>query len=217
MPQAFTPGMVLLAKLAVAGGGLAAAWAAMTGLAWSPYAPAVDEVLAQPIPFSHKHHVGDVGLDCRFCHATVERSATPGMPSAQACLGCHSQLFADQALLAPLHRALEQHQPIAWKQATHLPDYVYFDHSVHVAKGVACIECHGRVDQMALMRRPQDMTMKWCFACHQNPAPQLRFADDVFGMPPRALAVEEAALLQRLAQHPLESERRLTDCSTCHR
>ncbi len=217
MPQAFTPGMVLLAKLAVAAVAVTAGCVAAMGLVWAPDAVGVDESMAQPIPFSHKHHVGDVGLDCRFCHATVERSAAPGMPSAQLCLGCHSQLFADQALLAPLHNALEQHQPIAWQQATHLPDYVYFDHSVHVAKGVACIECHGRVDQMALMRRPQDMTMKWCFACHQNPAPHLRFGNDVFGMPPRALAEEEAAMLKRLAQRQLEGERRMTDCSTCHR
>ena len=217
MPQAFTPGMVLLAKLAVGTAGLVAVGVTALGLTWSPYTPDVDEVAAQPIPFSHKHHVGDVGLDCRFCHATVERSAAPGMPSATLCLGCHSQLSADQALLTPLHRAMEQHQPIAWQQATHLPDHVYFDHSVHVAKGVACIECHGRVDQMPLMRRAQDMTMRWCFACHRNPAPHLRFADDVFGMPPRALSEEEAATLRRLVQRQLEPARRMTDCSTCHR
>ncbi len=217
MPQTFTPGMVLGAKLVVMAIGAVVILVVIVAAAWSPIgAAAVDEIKSQPIPFSHKHHVGDVGLDCRFCHATVETQATPGMPSAQLCLGCHSQLFADQALFAPLHRAVERHQPIEWTQLHRLPDYVYFDHSVHLAKGVACIECHGRVDQMSLMRRPQELTMKWCFACHQDPAPHLRFGDDVFGMPPHEISDAQAATLNRFMRQ-LESRQRMTDCSTCHR
>lgn len=216
MPQTFTPGMLLGVKLVWMAFGALTILLAVIGASWSPEGePAVDEVQAQPIPFSHKHHVGDVGLDCRFCHVTVETAATPGMPSAQLCLGCHSQLFADQALFAPLHSAADQQMPIAWIHVNRLPDYVYFDHSVHIAKGVACIECHGRVDQMALITRPQEMTMKWCLGCHQNPGPHLRYANDVFSMPPRTLTEAQSAALTRIVQ--IESRQRLTDCSTCHR
>jgi len=216
MPQTFKPGAVLAIKLVLMGLAAAACLLVAVLVAWTPSGePAVNEVHAQAIPFSHKHHVGDVGLDCRFCHVTVETSAQPGMPSAQLCLTCHSQLFADQALLAPLRQAVSTHSSITWTQMTRLPDYVYFDHSVHIAKGVACIECHGRVDQMSLMRRPQEMDMKWCFACHQDPAPHLHYASDVFSMPPRALTEAQAASLNRFMQ--IERRQRMTDCSTCHR
>lgn len=216
MPQTFQPAAVLAIKLALMAGGALALFLAVLAWAWTPVGePAVNEVKAQPIPFSHKHHVGEVGLDCRFCHVSVETSAQPGMPSAQLCLGCHSQLFADQALLAPLKLAVSTGQPIAWTHIDRLPDYVYFDHSVHITKGVACIECHGRVDQMPLTRRPQEMTMKWCFACHQDPAPHLRFASEVFAMPPRQMTEEQAASLNRFMQ--IERRQRMTDCSTCHR
>ncbi len=216
MPQTFQPGAVLAIKLALIAFGALCVIGFVLLAAWTPTGEtAVNEMTAQPIPFSHKHHVGDVGLDCRFCHTTVETSARPGMPSAQLCLTCHSQLFADQALLAPLKQAVSTHQPIAWIQLTRLPDYVYFDHSVHVAKGVACIECHGRVDQLSLMRRPEEMKMKWCFACHQDPGPHLRYADEVFSMPPRAMTEAQAATLNRFMQ--IERRQRMTDCSTCHR
>jgi hypothetical protein len=164
---------------------------------------------AQPIPFSHKHHVGDVGLDCRYCHSTVETSAFAGMPATDTCLTCHSQLFVDAPLLAPLHRSAATGQPIAWKRLHKLPDFVYFDHSIHIAKGVGCVECHGRVDQMPLEWRSAPLQMQWCLACHRDPRPHLRPRDAVFSMLPAPAASMPAVALQ--------STRRLTDCSTCHR
>jgi hypothetical protein len=173
------------------------------------------DALAQPIPFSHKHHVGDVGLDCRYCHTTVENQPFAGMPATEVCMTCHSQLFRDQAMLAPLRQSLESGQPIAWNRVHTLPNFVYFDHSIHVAKGVACMECHGRVDQMPLVWRVESLEMQWCIACHRDPAPHLRPHDEVFkmGMPPLSEA-DANALAHALR---LQSTARLTDCSTCHR
>ena len=130
-------------------------------------------------------------------------------------MGCHSQLFAGQPIFAPLRDALSSGLPIAWTHVNRLPDYVYFDHSVHLAKGVACVECHGRVDQMPLMSRPQEMTMKWCLACHENPSPHLHEPSQVFEMPPPALTdMQRLVVVQHAA---LETRERRTDCSTCHR
>lgn len=172
-----------------------------------------NEVAEQPIPFSHKHHVADVGLDCRYCHIGVENGAAAGLPSTQICLNCHSQLFADAPLLAPLRESERTGAPIAWKQVHKLPDFVYFDHSIHIAKGVACIECHGRVDQMPLMRRVASLQMQWCVECHRNPMPHRRDPAHVFDM--RPLTEADAATVKMLSK--LQSEQRLTDCSTCHR
>lgn len=173
------------------------------------------EPVAQPIPFSHKHHVGDDGIDCRYCHTTVETSRSAGLPSTGICLTCHSQLYKDAPLLAPLHESERTGIPIAWNRVHELPDFVFFDHSVHVAKGVACFECHGRVDQMPLTWRAQPLQMQWCLACHRNPAPHLHPHEDVFRMPPPAIGDADAQQLARLMH--IESQRRMTDCSTCHR
>jgi Cytochrome c7 and related cytochrome c len=201
---------VKLATLALAIGTIAGI------LFWTASLRAVDSTgvpSPQPVPFSHKHHVGDVGLDCRFCHAEVERSASPGFPSTQVCLGCHSQLFAGQAMFEPLRESARTGDPVAWKRVHKLPDFVYFDHSIHVAKGVACIECHGRVDQMPLIRRVASLQMDWCVRCHRDPQPHLRDVSHVFDM--RPIGAEDAASVQMLSR--LQSQQRLTDCSTCHR
>ncbi len=142
--------------------------------------------MAQPIPFSHKHHVGDVGIDCRYCHTSVETSAFAGLPSTTICLTCHSQLFAKAAVLEPLRRSVATGQPIAWNRVHTLPDFVYFNHGIHVAKGVACGECHGRVDQMPLTWRTAPLEMEWCLDCHRDPAPHLHPKSEVFAMASRA-------------------------------
>jgi hypothetical protein len=215
MPQTFEPHVELIVKLVMAlvFGGTVLAFAVIV---WQNRdGTDVGSALAQPIPFSHKHHVGDVGLDCRFCHVSVETRATPGLPSAQVCLSCHSQLFADQPMFAPLRESAASGRPIAWRQVNRLPDYVYFDHSVHVAKGVACMECHGRLDQMPLVRKTASLQMRWCVACHENPGPHLHPPGEVFAMPSAPVDAAEVESLARLMK--IESRRRLTDCSTCHR
>ena len=175
----------------------------------------IGEPVTQPIPFSHKHHVGDDGIDCRYCHTTVETSAYAGLPSTHICLSCHSQLYTDAAPLALLRESAATGKPIEWRRVHTLPDFVYFNHSVHINKGVACIECHGRVDQMPITWRAQRLDMQWCLGCHRNPAPHLRPLSQIFSMNRSMLTGAEADALARLMR--LENERRRTDCSTCHR
>jgi hypothetical protein len=215
MPQVFEPPVILGIKLFL----LAALGA--TILAWLALykaLPAQGGLIspAQPLPFSHKHHVGDDGIDCRYCHWSVEKSAFAGIPSTQVCLTCHSQLFSDAALLAPLRQAARTGQPLRWRRVHDLPDFVFFNHSIHVAKGVGCVECHGRVDRMPRIERVASLEMQWCLACHRDPAPHLRRPGEVFDMSstPPAAARERAALA---ASYHLQSTQRLTDCSTCHR
>lgn len=217
MAQTFSRTDVLLIKLtllALLGGALLA----FCLVAWSMRYPiAVEAEVRQPVPFSHKHHVGDDGIDCRYCHTTVETSASAGMPSAKVCMSCHSQLFTDAPVLEPVRQSFQTGQPLHWLRVHDLPDFVYFNHSIHVAKGVACVQCHGRVDQMPLMRRVASLDMQWCLACHRNPGshlvmPQSRVFDPHWSSQPTEREVAE--LVQ--AYH-LPSRQRMTDCSTCHR
>ena len=215
MSAVFTPRGVLGVKLAMLGA-LGVASGVLGLLVWHARdLEHLGDPLAQPIPFSHKHHVGDDGIDCRYCHTTVETSAYAGLPSTHICLSCHSQLYTDAAPLALLRESAAIGKPIEWQRVHSLPDFVYFNHSVHVNKGVACIECHGRVDQMPITWRAERLDMQWCLGCHRNPAPHLRPLSQVFSMNRSMPTGAEADALAR--QMRLESERRRTDCSTCHR
>jgi hypothetical protein len=213
--QIFSRNLELGVKLVVLG--LFLLFPALVGFAlWreSSY-QSLGEPVAQPIPFSHKHHVGDDGIDCRYCHTTVETRRDAGLPSTHVCLTCHSQLYADAGVLAPLRESARTGRPIEWKRVHRLPGFVFFDHSVHVAKGVGCVECHGRVDQMPITWRAQPLQMQWCLQCHRDPARHLRPHEQLFDMAAPPLSEEDARNLARLLK--LEGTRRLTDCSTCHR
>jgi hypothetical protein len=172
--------------------------------------------LAQPVPFSHEHHVGGLGIDCRYCHFGVERSAVAGVPPTHTCMTCHSQLYTQAEMLEPIRRSLADNRPISWNKVNRLPDYVYFDHSIHVAKGVGCTTCHGPVSQMPLMRAGAPLTMGWCLDCHRDPAPNLRPAAAVFDpeWTPPANQLEQGNAL--LTQYHIDNHH-LTDCSVCHR
>lgn len=180
----------------------------------APYA--VGEPVEQPVPFSHKHHVGDDGIDCRYCHTSVETSAFAGIPPTQTCMTCHSQIFTDTAALAPVIRSWRENRPLAWQRVNDLPDFVYFNHSIHVNKGVGCVSCHGRVDRMPLTWRAHSLNMQWCLNCHREPEKQLRPRERVFDMdwrPPR----DRLSLGRRLIQEYRIQKNRLLDCSICHR
>jgi hypothetical protein len=156
----------------------------------------------------------DDGIDCRYCHTTVETSSFAGMPSTQVCMNCHTQIWAQSPVLAPVRESLASGKPIQWNRVNALPDYVYFDHSIHVAKGVGCETCHGQIDQMPLTAKGESLQMTWCINCHKNPAAYVRPRDQVFNMryqPP----ADQLGLGKRLvSEYAIQSK---LDCSVCHR
>ncbi len=171
--------------------------------------------IEQPVPFSHKHHVGGLGINCQFCHSSVSISADAGMPPTYTCMTCHAQIWTNADLLAPVRRSLAENKPIVWARVNNLPDYVYFNHAIHVAKGVGCSSCHGQIAQMPLTYKAASLTMQFCLNCHRNPGPQLRPESEIYNtewvrgpdMPsPSAMA----------AQYGVPN-RNLTDCTICHR
>ena len=172
--------------------------------------------LAQPVPFSHRHHAGELGIDCRYCHQSVEETATAGYPPTHTCMTCHSQLWTNADALAPVRESFAEGWPIPWNRVHDLPDYIYFDHSIHVAHGVGCSECHGPVDTMNRVYQAEAFYMSWCLECHRNPAPHLRPPDQVFNLdwqPP----ADRAALGRRLmAAFDIEPGN-LDSCYSCHR
>lgn len=215
MAQIFHPRSGLYAKLTMLA--LLAAVAVCIGV-WRGLTAEPDsenEAVEQPVPFSHQHHVGEVGIDCRYCHAGVETDAFAGMPPISTCMTCHSQLFTDQPPLAPLIESWRTGLPLHWNRVNDLPDFVYFDHSIHVAKGVGCVSCHGRVDRMPLMRRVASLSMKWCLDCHRHPERFVRPREEAFAMDSRE--PDDDALGTHLVEAYRIDGRRLTDCSVCHR
>jgi len=146
----------------------------------SSYATGQGIILEQPVKFSHDHHVAGLGIDCRYCHSSVETSAFAGMPPTETCMNCHKQIWTNADLLEPVRSSLANDTAIEWVRLNDLPDYVYFNHSVHVAKGVGCVTCHGPVDRMPLMYQHASLQMEWCLSCHRDPGPNLRPREEVF-------------------------------------
>ncbi len=178
----------------------------------SDYMTDRNSLVEQPIPFSHKHHVGQLGLDCRYCHTQVEQSAAALLPSSEICLTCHVQIWKDAPLLQPIRKA----EPIHWQKVTKLPEFVYFNHSIHVQKGIGCVSCHGDVSSMSLTRLIHPMTMEFCLNCHRAPERFVRPQEQVFSA--------AAAPLSRADQEKLGSElverygiQKKVSCVTCHR
>ncbi|MBL8862945.1 MAG: cytochrome c3 family protein [Planctomycetes bacterium] len=197
--------------------GAAAGGLYVVGLfAWgaSPRTLTVGYAPEQPVPFSHALHAGELGLDCRYCHTTVEVAAQAAVPPTETCMNCHARIRTQSAAVAVLSQSLASGVPLRWKRVHDLPDYVYFDHSAHVARGVACVSCHGRVDTMERVRQEQPLSMGWCLDCHRDPAPHVRPAQLVTAMdwtPDRPAREVGQELLSARGSAPS------TDCSTCHR
>lgn len=183
----------------------------------SSYITEADVVREQPIQFSHKHHVEDDGIDCRYCHTSVEQSAFAGIPPTKTCMNCHSQIFAASPYLEPIRESFRTGKPIEWTRVHKLPEFVYFNHSIHVNKGVGCASCHGQVNLMPLVRQVASLQMEWCLDCHRHPERALRPREQVFNMrwQPPADQLEEGRRLAR--EYNIRSVEELTSCSTCHR
>src|SRR3954469_10356822 len=216
MPQVFNRGANGLARMSLVILGLVVTSLALTlnALQRSPYVTKQGERPEQPVPFSHQHHVAGLGLDCRYCHTSVEDSGFAGIPPTKTCMNCHSQIFANSPFLEPVRASFRSGRSIQWTRVHDLPDFVYFDHSIHVNKGVGCTTCHGQVDRMPLMWQEQSLQMEWCVDCHRRPERFVRPREAVFRVdyvPPP----DQAELGTRLvAQYQIQ---KLTSCSTCHR
>ena len=202
--------------VAVALGGAIFGWL-VVAVPRSDYVTRRGDPRVQPVPFSHAHHVGGMGFDCRYCHTSVEQSRFAGIPPTQTCMNCHAQLFTDAPMLEPVRASFRNNTPLRWTRVNDLADFVYFDHSIHVAKGVGCVTCHGPVDKMPLTYKGESLQMDWCLNCHRNPERYLRPRDQVFDMlytPP----ADQLELGRRLVkEYDVAGPAQLTSCSTCHR
>ena len=168
----------------------------------------------QPVQFSHMHHAGELGIDCRYCHTTVERLAYAGMPTTQTCMNCHAQIWRDSSFLEPVRESWSSNESVRWTKVYDLPGYVYFDHSAHVSKGVGCATCHGHVTEMNVLWQYPTLQMEWCLDCHRHPAQYVRPRENVFDMayePPGDQLALGSSLVEQYGIKPR------TDCSACHR
>jgi hypothetical protein len=206
--------------------------AALLQLQRSPYVTNQHIAPDQPVPFSHQHHVSGLGLDCRYCHTSVEESSFAGIPPTKTCMNCHAEIWTTAALLEPVRYSFRSGHSLEWTRVHDLPDYVYFNHSIHINKGVGCYSCHGPVDQMALTYEENSLQMEWCLNCHRQPEKFLRPREQVFNMgyqppdgsPKHAVEIDGKKYLSQeelgktlQAKYHLRSTQDITSCSTCHR
>ena len=232
MSQIFHTSTNVLSRLSIYGGVFIVALlgAALYGIELSPWYTDVHVSREQPVPFSHKHHAGELGIDCRYCHTSVETSSFAGIPPTKTCMNCHSQIWTNAAYLEPVRESFRSGKSLVWSRVNDLPDFVYFDHSIHVAKGVGCNTCHGPVDRMPLMYNYASLQMEWCINCHRAPEKNLRPRDQVFNMryqqPTTDLpvVVDDQTFTHQIdlgkylvKKYRVRSVMDITSCSTCHR
>lgn len=237
MAQIFHPSMNTLAKASIFGAVFIAGFVGfcVNGYDFSDWHSGIGYAKTQPVPFSHEHHVRGLGIDCRYCHTSVESSHFAGIPATKTCMTCHSQIWTNAELLKPVRDSWVNNRPIQWQRVHNLPEYVYFNHSIHVAKGIGCSACHGQVDHMPLMYQVGSLQMQWCLNCHQNPAKFIRPREQVYNLDydpatdaslASELRVSEPEAAKYKSQESLGAKlvkdyhihtEQLTNCSTCHR
>ena len=219
MSQIFHRSTNIWSKVSILGGLVFAGflgWVVVT-IAWSGYVTGQGVTVDQPVQFSHAHHVGSMGIDCRYCHTTVEESAFANIPPTKTCMNCHSQIWSNAPILEPVRASFRDNTRLQWTRVNDLPDFVYFNHSIHVRKGVGCATCHGRVDKMPLMYQDAPLTMTWCLNCHRNPANYVRPRDQVYNMAWERPADDPDLGKRLVEEYKIGSVEQLTSCSTCHR
>jgi hypothetical protein len=216
MPQIFRRSANTLSKVSLAGVlmlvGSLILFAMILGQ--SSYATGQSAYIEQPVQFSHIHHVLDDGIDCRYCHTSVETSPFAGIPPTKTCMNCHSQIWANAPILEPVRASFRNDTPLQWTRVHDLPDFVYFNHSVHVKKGVGCETCHGRVDEMPLMKQENSLQMQWCLDCHRAPEKYVRPRSEVYTMGYKPPVPQSVIGAQLVKEYGIRGN---TSCSTCHR
>jgi hypothetical protein len=216
MSQIFHPSMNTLSRATIFGAVFIAAgtvWLLMTVMR-SPYVSGVGVIKPQPVPFSHQHHVAECGIDCRYCHSSVEKSSFAGIPPTQTCMNCHSQLWTESPVLEPVRASYREDKPLVWNRVNDVPDFAYFYHNIHIQRGVACATCHGDMAEMPLTWKYATLYMEWCLECHREPEKFVVPPSEVF-----ATAGVPSPTISAPSVDPHESLRRgglLTNCSTCH-
>ncbi|MBI2185809.1 MAG: cytochrome c3 family protein [Acidobacteria bacterium] len=216
MPQIFRSSANTLARASLVGLLLLAGGSVglLMVLGRSGYVTRAHEFIDQPIQFSHLHHVGDDGIDCRYCHTAVETSSFAGIPPTKTCMNCHSQIWSAAPILEPVRASFREDRPLRWIRVHDLPDFVYFNHSIHVKKGMGCETCHGRVDEMPLIVQESSLLMEWCLDCHRAPERYVRPRSEVFTLGYRPSVPQSVIGPQLVREYGIQS---LTSCSTCHR
>jgi Cytochrome c7 and related cytochrome c len=222
MPQIFHRSFNTISKVSIFGAVFIVAGVFAILAVWvrSSYVTNVGVAVVQPVPFSHEHHVTGLGIDCRYCHTSVEDSSFAGVPPTKTCMNCHQQIWVGSQMLEPVRASYRSGRSIEWERVNNLADFVFFNHSIHVQKGVGCVTCHGRVDRMPLVWQEKTLFMEWCLDCHRNPEQYVRPRDQVFNLAWEP-AEDQIALGRRLVEeyrirkdHGVQN---LTNCSTCHR
>lgn len=215
MSQIFKPSTNTLARVSLFGAVffIAASLWIVAELNRSAWATREGVIRKQPIPFSHDHHVAAMGIECLYCHTSVEDSAFAGIPPTATCMNCHRLIWNESPMLEPVRESFRTGNPIEWVRVNDLPDFVYFNHSIHIAKGVGCVTCHGRVDRMPLMKQASSLQMEWCLDCHRSPEDYVRPRSEIYNM--EWVAEDQVALgAQLVAEYEIESR---LSCSACHR
>jgi len=219
MGQIFSPAADTWLRLFMVGTASLAGGAVLfaIGLAHSAWVTGADiHPPEQPVPFSHRHHAGELGIDCRYCHTSVADGPRAGLPPTHTCMSCHSQIWTNAPMLAPVRTSLAEDKSLKWNRVAVLPDYVFFRHDIHIAKGVGCVECHGRIDRMALTYRAVPLTMQFCLDCHRDPGPRLRPLDQVTNMTWTPHGDRNALGRALVAQYGIRVGQ-ITYCFVCHR
>ena len=219
MAQLFSPGADAIYRLVLLTGVacLAGVPIVAAGIVRSDYVTGVGVAPAQPVPFSHKHHSGELGVDCRYCHTTVETQATAGIPPTHTCMTCHSQIWTGSDMLKPVRDSFARDEPLQWVRLNKLPGYVYYNHSVHVTKGIGCSTCHGDVTSMQMTYRANAFEMQFCLDCHRDPAKYVRPQDQVWNMTWKPPANQATLGPELVAKNHIRGGERLTECAICHR
>jgi hypothetical protein len=218
MAQIFGKASTSIFRVLLVGGvfGFFGFWGVVYAIYRSPYTTEQYIPREQQVPFSHQHHVSGLGIDCRYCHTTAEFSSTAGLPPTETCMTCHSQVWTEAPVLEPVRESWRTGRPLQWNRVHDLPDFVFFDHGIHVQKGIGCATCHGRVDQMPLTRKENTLWMKWCLDCHSNPEKKIRPKEEVFDMAYQPPPNQDQFGRELVSKYNVHTER-LKDCSMCHR